>query len=130
MIESTLYSIITADPGITALIGTRAYPVILPTDPTLPAITYKLIGGSSRPTMDTSGMQQLRLEVDCWGATYNDAVTLRAAVFNALSEYFDPVANVYIQAIMPRDLFDSALLKFRAMYEFYVFYTKVCATSN
>jgi hypothetical protein len=123
MIESTLYNIITADPGIAALITTRAYPVILPTDPTLPAISYLIVGGSSTPTMDTSGMQKTRLEVNCWGSTYSDAVTLRTAVRNALSEYFDPVANIYITCLQPRDLFDYELRQFRAIYEFYVFHT-------
>lgn len=121
MIESQFFSVLSSASGVTALVGSRIYPVILPTDVTLPAIDYTFVGGSSHPTLTTTGTQKYRLEVNCWGKTYSDAVTLRAAVISALNGYLD--GNMSIQLLMPQDFFDHELLQFRAMVEFYIYAT-------
>lgn len=141
MIESDFYSVLTSS-DTTGLYGTvnfddspvvtvmdlcdsRVYPLVLPTQPTLPAITYSFIGGTSRPTNDSPGSQRYRVEVNCWGNTYSEAVTLRAAVITALNGY--PAGRVQttsiqsIQYLQPTDFFDHDVLQYRAMVEFYVY---------
>ena len=117
MIELKLAAVLTSAPPITALVGTRTYPVTLPTDPTLPALDYKIVGASTSPTFETSGLTKYRVEVNSWGNTYSDAVTLRDAVIGVLNGYQD--ANLTINLIQPTDFFDSDLLQYRAMAEFY-----------
>jgi len=119
MIELSVASILSTAPAISALVGSRVYPVTLPTDPTLPALDYKFVGGSSTATQDTYGTQRYRLEVNCWGNTYSDAVTLRAAVVATLSQY--SADGVFIAYLMPQDFFEDEILQYRAMAEFYVF---------
>ena len=119
MIESTLYSILSSASAITALTAARIYPLVIPEGSPLPAINYSIIGGAVKPTNDTQGTIRLRWEVNCWGSTYSDAVTLRSAVVQSLDGYVGEGVN--IQYLMPQDLFDHELLQYRALAEFYVF---------
>ena len=64
------------------------------------------------------GAQRYRAEVNCWGATYGDAVSLRNAVVKALSGYTSGTTS--ISYLMPQDFFDEELRQYRAMAEFYV----------
>jgi hypothetical protein len=121
MIESAFYSVLANCPAITALAGSRIYPLVIPEDSTLPAIDYGIIGGSSTPTFTTPGTSRYRVEINCWGHTYGDAVTLRGAVITNLSGYLD--VNMSIQLIQPQDFFDHELLQYRAMAEFYIYFT-------
>jgi hypothetical protein len=118
MIEQSIYNALQQDTINTAVDG-RIYPLVLPADSPLPAITYQIVGGSSQGTQDTHGTQRYRVQVDCWGETYGDAVTLRNAVIAALDHY--NVDGVYITLLQPTDFFDHDALQYRAMVEFYVF---------
>jgi hypothetical protein len=118
VIEQLLYALLSSTASITAITGPRIYPLLLPQDPTLPAIDYSFIGGSSSPTFTTKGYKRYRVEINCWGNTYSDAVTLRSTVTAALDGYSD--GNMSILLISPRDLFDHELLQYQAMAEFYV----------
>jgi hypothetical protein len=119
MIEQNIYQLLSTAPAITALIGTRAYPVVIPDDPTLPAISYSIVGSSAKATFTTAGTQRFRIEVNCWGSTYGSAITLRAAVISSLNGYSN--GTVSIQYLMSQDLFDDELLQYRAICEFYAY---------
>jgi hypothetical protein len=67
------------------LVGDRIYPLTLPQDVTLPAITYQVI--SDAPTISHSTMQDVpthtgirhsfsRVQFNCYGETYDDAEAL------------------------------------------------------
>jgi hypothetical protein len=117
MIEQTISTLLSTAPAITALIDARAYPVVLPDDPTLPALCYSIIASSAKATFTTVGTQRFRIEVNCWGTTYSDAVTLRSAVISSLNGYSNGTTSV--QYLMSQDFFDHELLQYRAMVEFY-----------
>lgn len=119
MVETDFYTALSSAASVIALCGTRVYPLALPTDPTLPAIDYKFVGGANTPTFSSLGVQRYRVEVNCWGNTYSDAVTLRYTVIKALAGYQS--GNTIIQFLMPQDDFDSDLLQYRAIAEFYVY---------
>jgi hypothetical protein len=118
MIEESLFTLLSTAAQITALCGTRIYPAVLPEKAILPAIHYLFVGGSSQATNDTYGVQEYRVEVNCWGNSYNDAVTLRHAVIATLAQYRD--ANMFIRFLMNRDLFEHDALQYRAIAEFYL----------
>jgi hypothetical protein len=120
MIESSLFDVLSTAAAITSLVGTRVYPVVLPTDPTLPALVYLFVGGTGQPSFSTRGMQKARVEINCWGTSYSSAVTLREAVIQTLAGYSDEnFEAMYMQSI---DFFDHDLLQYRATAEFYIFY--------
>jgi hypothetical protein len=121
MFETNLFSVLSAASGITAITGANIFPVELPKDPTLPALTYRTITSVASPTFTTSGLQRARVEIDCWGSRYLDAVNLRTAVIGALNGYVD--ANFTILLISFGDVFKNELLQYAATVEFYLFFT-------
>jgi hypothetical protein len=118
MIELIFDGLLRGSASITALAKGGIYPGKLPKDATFPAIHYLFVGGSSQPTQDTFGTQRYRVEVNAWGDSYYDAITLRHAIIAALSLYSQN--GVFISFIQPTDFFDHELLEFRAMAEFYI----------
>jgi hypothetical protein len=121
MIEAALYTVLSSSASITALAGSRIYPAVLPTDPTLPALTYMFIGGTVYPIANRNGIQRSRVQIDCWGNSYSDAVTLRQAVVQTLAGYSGP--SFQSQIIQTHDDFDHDLQQYRAVVEVYVLYS-------
>lgn len=123
-----IFSLLTADAGVAALVATRVFPVEVPEDVTLPALLYRFVGGTSSPTLMTSGMQKARVQFDCYGETYDDASALRNAVVAALNGYQGTLADgTLLQnawALGPgTDFFEDDPRQFRCMVEFYLMYT-------
>jgi hypothetical protein len=119
MLEIQFHALLSGTSTITSLAVGGVYPVTLPKDwNTFPAIHWMIVGGSSAGTFDSYGVQEYRIEVNCWGDSYNDAVTLRHAVISVLAGYSD--ANMAIRLLMTHELFDPDFLECRAIAEFYV----------
>ena len=84
-IETDLLDILEANAGVSALIGTRIYPMLLPQTPTLPAIVYSVI--SAMRTARHGGRASIgekRIQFSCWGSTYSGAKALADQVRLAL----------------------------------------------
>lgn len=126
MIQIGIFSLLTGFPGVAALVGTRVIPVTLPEPPILPALTYQFAGGSSQPTFETSGMQKQRVQFDCWGQSYDDAASLRAALIAALNGYQGALSDgTYLQnaeLLQSMDFFENEARQYRCMVEFYLWY--------
>jgi Protein of unknown function (DUF3168) len=122
MIETDLFSVLSAAASITAITGANIFPVALPTKPILPALTYKFVGGTAKPTFGTGGVTRARVQIDAWGLRYLDAINLRAAVVEAMNGYIDQ--NMTVELIQTIDDFDYELLQFIAIAEFYIFFAQ------
>jgi len=127
MISDGIFTLLSTNSGVSALVGTRVYPMRLPTAPTLPAITYKVVGGQSDETLSTSGMQKQRWEFNCFGATYSDANKTREAVRQALNGPIRTtlVDGEYLQEcelIQYVDFDEPDALQYRCMVEFYLWF--------
>ena len=118
MIESSLYTALSQDAGVSAITANRIYPLVVPTASALPAIDFAFVGGSVQGTFDGRGLAKMRVEVNCWGDTYADAVKLRSAVIQALDGYTG--CGFTCRMIAPHDLFDHDLEQYRAIVEFYL----------
>lgn len=99
MIEETIYSLITGDAAFAAVAADRLFPVILPKIPTLPAVTYQRI--TTRRSYATAGpidLNRIRIQFDCWAATYPQAKDLQHILLTILE---DPsrVTGTAIQSI-------------------------------
>src|SRR5580692_4778052 len=112
MVELIFDAALRASSAVTTLATGGIYPVRLPTDATFPAIHYVFVGGSSKATQDSYGNQRYRVEVNSWGNSYQDAVTLRHAVIAALSQY--SANGIFISFVSLTDFDDHELLEFRA----------------
>jgi hypothetical protein len=122
MIETALFTVLSTASAVTALAGTRIYPAVLPKNPTLPAAVYKFAGGANTPTMDTRGKQRSRLQIDCFGETYSDAVNLRKAIAQTLGGYVSAEFQSQVLTI-GSDGFDEDLLQYVAILEVYVWFS-------
>jgi hypothetical protein len=123
VIETDILAALEAQSTITALVGESIYPVLLPIDSPLPALTYQIVGSSSGQTLSTHGMQRIRLQIDCWATDYLTAITLRSAVAAAFDGYQD--SNFTALLLSKVDDFEPDALQYRAMLEFYIFTTSV-----
>ena len=122
MIEIDFRTALTSASGVSALVGSNIYPVVLPTDPTLPAIDYNIVAGSVDGTFNCRGTTKLRFEVNCWAADYLDAITLRSAVIDALDGL--RTLTFVSRFLASQDFFEHDLLQYRACVEFYVWFNQ------
>lgn len=134
MIEEALYSVLTSSAAITAQLGARpagdsgVYPVTIPEDPVLPAVSYRIIATVDSPTLDNpTGVTKVRFGLECWGATYADAVKTRSIVTKGLLGYQGTVAtsdgDVTIQNILrvtDGDVFADVPRQYTARVDLYV----------
>lgn len=124
MLEVGLQNLLVNTPAMTALVGTRIYPVELPTNPTLPAIAFKLIGEQSQATFNTDGYQRKRIEFAIHALTYLEAITIKAALVKALNRYTGLLSDgSYVSSslqITGTDLFIADDLEYICTAEFYV----------
>ncbi len=85
-LESDLYTALTGNAALTALVGTRIKPDVLPQGTTPPAIAYQRI---STPRHQVFGSTQAvavsrpRFQFSCWG-TFDEALAVCAALRTAL----------------------------------------------
>lgn len=94
MVEAGLRSYLTTHPEVSALVGTRVYPLALPQGVTLPAVTYQLIASVRQPAYDgIARLTQARFQIDCWAETYASLVQLARAVTGALDGYEGPLGD-------------------------------------
>jgi hypothetical protein len=78
MFEDLLKAHLQADTAIAALVADRIYPETIPQGSVIPAITYTVISGEPRNSLDgfTSKLVNYRVQLDCWCAGYRDAAAL------------------------------------------------------
>lgn len=71
--------------GVTALIASRYFPVLAPQGTLKPFVTYQVVSSSDDVAFSgDTGLRQRRVQVDCYGNTFNDALAVAEAVRAAL----------------------------------------------
>ena len=86
--ESSLRAALLAAPAVSALVGTRVYPMLLPQNPTLPAIVFQRISAVPDHLLGEQGWRApCRVQLSLWAATYDAMRTLTIAVEAALRGY-------------------------------------------
>lgn len=90
----------------------KVYPLRLPEDPELPALTYQQIAGPREYSHDgEAGPHRLRWQITAWGETYEAAKELAEEVVLALSAWED-TSGVHVERCVAFianeiDLFDE-----------------------
>ncbi len=110
-IESVIYSKL-------ASIG-ATYPVTMPTNATLPGMTYQFISETNMRHHGGEDMVKRRLQVSCWANTYAAAVTLGDSVRAALNLDQNNIELITAENIS--DFKDAESLKYRRIVEFFVY---------
>ena len=107
-IESALYTLLTSDSSVAALVGTRIYPLLVPDGTTLPAVAYQQI--SLVPRKTHSGPNALlheRYQLTVHASGYDSARTVRRALRDCLDGYVGDVGMVHIQEIQVQNEYDG-----------------------
>src|SRR5262245_22104185 len=83
-----LRAFIIADPVVQSLIGTRMYPVTLPQKPTLPAVSYQVVGTTRSPVMQHDDeMPMTRVQINCWSLSAATADAVDEAIRQLFHDY-------------------------------------------
>lgn len=106
-----LVSYLNGQAAISVLVASRIYPLNLPQNPTLPALSYAQI--SAVRTYDL--IRDLRksrthMQIDCWASTAKAAHELATAVRHALSGFYGSMAGTQVHLIRidnERDWFED-----------------------
>lgn len=97
MIEDALYSHLSGHAGLTALVSARIYPMVLPQNPSYPAVTYKKISGPRETSKaGPSGTVRARMQIDCWAESYAAAKQVAKQVRLAMATFSGLIADVTI----------------------------------
>lgn len=79
-------------------VSDRVYPERLPQDAVLPALVYQLVPAEG-PLYTHDGDTEIaivRVQFDCWGDTFDDAVALFAELRTALSGYSGDWGDTFV----------------------------------
>ncbi len=98
MIEDVLFARLSGFTGLAALVGARIYPIILPQDCLLPAVTYRRVATPLRVPLISgdSGTVQAHFEVTAWAATgvYDQLRAVALQLRLALQRWHDDAQGV------------------------------------
>lgn len=130
-IETAIRGELIGNAAVTALIGTRVYPMFLAQGYTLPAISYQRITGSRpREAADKTGRVNAHFQIDCWADSYTTARDLAGKVITCLDNHrgtlgtgtaaMDDVGT--IETIAERDDYNTEVEVYRVILEFLIPY--------
>jgi hypothetical protein len=103
----------------TTSVGVRVYPLLLPQNPTLPAVTYTRISTTPLYVQGSrAGLGHQRIQFSCWAMTHREVALLAAEVRLALEnstrfigfeatelDFYEPETRIYhrvVEAILWR----------------------------
>ncbi len=126
--EEALIARLLADTGVAAIAGARVFPGSRPQGAALPAVVLNQISGGPLYADDGEvGLEQARIQIDCWAESYAAAKLLARAVTASLSAFEGTVGATTFQFIeldIEQDLRegggDAASYPFRTALDFLV----------
>lgn len=97
-IEEAVYSRLSGNAGVSALVSTRIYPNKIPQEATLPAIAYQRISARRvKAHAAPTGLARVRVQVTCVARSYSEVKGLAAAVRTAMQGVMGTVGGVWVQ---------------------------------
>jgi hypothetical protein len=102
MIEAAIRALLLSDSTIYECVKTRIFPLELPLDCQLPALSYSKI---SNPYKKVVGFP--RVQISCWAEDYQQCLNLYEAVTGKLEGFSGIVNGVNIERIIPIDAPDD-----------------------
>jgi hypothetical protein len=127
VLEEGLYAYLSTYAGLTSLISTRVYPLVIPQGATLPCLTYQRISTNRSLSHDSSGigseLTSSRFQFDAWATTALSAKAITDQVRAALNGKKGTMASVTIQAGLVDDeqsLFEPDTKLYRSRSDFFI----------
>ena len=83
-----LYTKLSGTAGVSALVSTRIYPVVVPQNGSLPCITYQQISEPWAHAMGTDpGIRSPRYQISAWSTSYSQVKSVAKQVRTALQDF-------------------------------------------
>ena len=128
-ISSGLYSYLAAQAAISTLVSARIYPVILPQDPTYPAITFNIDGIRDTFTFNDgqTSFVGADIQIDAWATTQKGAEDLAAAINNALQNHTGDMGGVVVNRCFREaqvDIYESTVNAYRRSLSYVCWHTE------
>lgn len=106
-VHAALHGILLANTAVSALVGTRIYPSVLPQGVTYPAISYEQIHGSEATGPQAyRGLYRSVCQVSVFARDRAGTIALAGAVATALKRYRGTVAGVQVSDVFIDDSID------------------------
>lgn len=84
-LETKLYTLLSSDAGVVAIASDRVYPDEAPQNAALPYVVYtRISSGRVYSLSGYSGLENPRIQIDCYAETMADVVSLSDAVISAM----------------------------------------------
>jgi hypothetical protein len=123
-VEEQMVAVLAAHAGLDALINGRCDPLVLPQEPTLPALTYQRIDG---PRVGAIGgpsyLASPRIQITAWASTYKAAKQVADQVRDALDGYLGDLGggNQWMaQLANDLDDYEEATQRYRVILDFVI----------
>lgn len=117
MLGEAIYSILSNDATLTAITGTKIFPVQAPQRTAVPFIVYQ--ENNTIPTDQKDGSapkDQIQFQVDTYSSTYTQAHTIAARIRVLLDAYSGTVAGVTIRQMWFSDQDDGDFVEDMGFY--------------
>jgi len=118
MLENKIYQHLSTSTGVSAYIGTRIYPLVLPQNPTIPAITYQRIDTRRFYSLngDNGTGEVPRMQIDIWSTSYEQGKSIATAIKSAMDSATAFLTSDYNQT----DLYEPDVLLYRIQQDFVI----------
>jgi hypothetical protein len=117
-IAVALNDALSADDGVTALVGTRIYPDELPQNEPVPAIVYTVIFDPKSSTFTGATLRSARVQIDVFARTVKDAGAVQNEVERVIGLMRTPSPGLSAVQETARSFFDSVTRYHRVEMEF------------
>lgn len=125
--DPVVYALLTGAGAVTAIVGTRIYPAMLPEKQPTPAIVYEQISSVREPAIDAQAVTHLtrsRFQINLLSADHAVARTLRAAVVAAMQFQRGVIGAITVHSVLHAGEgpvgFDQALGLFYLPIDFFI----------
>lgn len=123
-LEADFYATITADAGVSAIVGSRVYPLRAPQNVTKPYITFQRILTNPVSSIDGNlNTVRARLQIDCWADTYAAVRGLYTAVKAYLNS--SPAGLAATLLLEARDFYEDDTRLYRVSIDAAITYHEV-----
>lgn len=128
MIGKALVNILLNTSAITAIVGTKIFPIVSKETVQLPCITFEKISGSRVHRMEGASRLALPVyQIDAYASTYAQVDTLADKIRTALNGYKGTVSSVNINGIILQDeehIYEEEAEVFRVSFQFRIWHNE------
>lgn len=108
-LETKIFSLLTANTAVKAIVSNRVYPKVLKQSCRLPAVSCQRVSGNYAADLEgNSGLEQPRIQIDCWGLGYVQAKDLAKAVRAAMASATIAANGFTSLCLTDADIYDDA----------------------